>query len=65
MHLKLLLAGPLIVLCFLVYLIMFWIFAVDEDDRTTIYALRARVFAMLRARRSATAMQISGNDASL
>jgi hypothetical protein len=45
--------------------VMFWIFAVDVEDRTTIYGLRARVFAMLRARRSATAMQISGNDAAL
>jgi len=65
MHLRLLLALPLVVLCFLGYAVMFWIFAVDEEDRTTIYGLRARVFAMLRARRSATAMQISGNDAAL
>ena len=65
MHLRLLLALPLVVLCFLGYAVMFWIFAVDVEDRTTIYGLRARVFAMLRARRSATAMQISGNDAAL
>jgi O-antigen/teichoic acid export membrane protein len=65
MHLRLLLALPLVVLSFLGYAVMFWIFAVDEEDRTTIYGLRARVFAMLRARRSATAMQISGNDAAL
>ena len=64
-HMKLLLAVPLIVLCFVCYALMFWILAVDAEDRTTIYGLRQRAFAMLRGRRAAPAMQITGNDAAL
>src|SRR6266403_3044577 len=36
MHLNLLLAVPLVVLCFVVYAVAFWVFAVDDEDRITI-----------------------------
>jgi O-antigen/teichoic acid export membrane protein len=65
MHVKLILAVPLILLCFACYAVMFWIFAVDEEDRTTIFGLRERVLALLRARRSVTALQITSDDATL
>jgi O-antigen/teichoic acid export membrane protein len=65
MHVKLLLTVPLILLCFVCYAAMFWIFAVDEEDRTTIFGLRERVLAVLRARRSVTALQITSDDAAL
>jgi len=64
-HMKLLLAVPLIVLCFVCYAFVFWILAVDAEDRTTIYGLRQRAFAILRGRRATPAMQITGNDAAL
>ncbi len=64
-HMKLLLAVPLIVLCFVCYAFVFWILAVDAEDRTTIYGLRQRAFAILRGRRATPAMRITGNDAAL
>src|SRR5579864_2801400 len=65
MHLKLFLAAPLIILCFAFYTVAFWIFAVDPEDRSTISSFRERAFAMLRGRRTAVALQITGNDAAL
>ena len=52
LHLKLLLAVPLIVLCFAVYALMFWVLAIDGEDRTTIYALRKRAAGILTGRRA-------------
>jgi O-antigen/teichoic acid export membrane protein len=64
MHLKLLLAAPLVVLCFLFYAFAFWIFAVDQEDRITINGLRDRALALLVARRSAPAASaIAANTA--
>ncbi|HEY4817328.1 MAG TPA: oligosaccharide flippase family protein [Candidatus Acidoferrum sp.] len=63
-HLKLLLAAPLTLLCFLVYAVVFWAVAVDEEDRTTISSLRERTLAILRSRRRTSALQVTGNDAS-
>lgn len=65
MHLKLFLAAPLIIFCFAFYTAAFWIFAVDPEDRSTISSFRQRAFAMLRGRRTAVALQITGNDAAL
>jgi O-antigen/teichoic acid export membrane protein len=63
MHLKLLLAAPLVVLCFVVYAIIFWIFAVDDEDRITIFGLRERVLALLSGRRPNAILPLPGNDA--
>jgi O-antigen/teichoic acid export membrane protein len=63
MHLKLLLAAPLVVLCFIVYAIVFWIVAVDDEDRVTIFGLRARVLALLSGRRPNAILPLPGNDA--
>jgi len=62
-HLKLLFAVPLIIMCFLGYVLMFWIFAVDTDDRTVLRGLRERVLALLARRRSVPAMPFAENDA--
>ncbi len=62
-HLKLLFAVPLIIICFLGYVLMFWIFAVDTDDRTVLRGLRERVLALLARRRSVPAMPFAENDA--
>jgi O-antigen/teichoic acid export membrane protein len=64
-HLKLLLTIPLIVLCLSVYLLSFWIFAVDDEDRTTIYALRKKAAAVLARRRATPVMQITGDNTAL
>jgi len=64
-HFKLLFAVPLTVVCFLVYAIAFWVVAVDEEDRITIFSIRKKIFAILRNRPSAPALQVTGNDASL
>lgn len=63
MHIKLLFAAPLVVLCFACYAIAFWIFAVDEEDRVTIFGLRQRAMAVLRPRRAVPVIQLTGNDA--
>jgi hypothetical protein len=65
MHLKLSLAIPLVAVCFGAYVLAFWVFAVDEEDRVTIFGLRERAFALLRARRApaVTALPLSSNDA--
>jgi O-antigen/teichoic acid export membrane protein len=62
MHLKLAMTVPLVVLCLVIYLLMFWIFAIDEEDRTTIYALRTRAFGILTGRRATPALQITGDN---
>jgi O-antigen/teichoic acid export membrane protein len=65
MHLKLPLAVPLILLCFVGYALMFWFFAVDDEDRTTIFALRKRAFGMLTGRRATPAMQMTSDNTAL
>jgi hypothetical protein len=65
LHLKLLFTVPLTLLCFVVYVPVFWIFAIDEEDRTTIYALRKRAFGILTGRPVTPAMQITGNNTAL
>src|ERR1700730_10987714 len=65
MHLKLIYAVPLIVLCFMVYVPAFWIFAIDKEDRTTIYAWRQKAFGILTGRRATPALQIASNNAAL
>jgi hypothetical protein len=62
--LKLLLAVPLVLLCFVIYAILFWVFAVDAEDRITIFGLRERALALLNGRRAvAGAVPATGNDA--
>jgi O-antigen/teichoic acid export membrane protein len=64
LHLRLLLSAPLILLCFLVYAVVFWVFAVDREDRITIFGLRERALALLSGRRTPPAVvQLTGNDA--
>ena len=64
LHLKLLLAVPLILLCFVAYVIAFWVLAVDDEDRITIFGLRERALALLSGRRAApAAVPLTGSDA--
>jgi len=64
MQLKLLLAVPLVLLCFVIYAILFWVFAVDTEDRITIFGLRERALALLNGRRAVPgAVPVTGNDA--
>jgi O-antigen/teichoic acid export membrane protein len=64
MQLNLLLSAALVLLCFAVYLVMFWVFAVDDEDRITIFGLRERALALLSGRRSVTpTVPLAGNDA--
>jgi O-antigen/teichoic acid export membrane protein len=62
MHLKLLLAIPLVILCFGVYVLTFWAFAIDHEDRTTIYAFRQRAAGLLTGRRASPVMQITPDN---
>jgi O-antigen/teichoic acid export membrane protein len=62
MHFKVLLTVPLIILCFMVYVLTFWVFAIDPEDRTTIYALRKRAAGVLTRRRAAPVMQITPDN---
>jgi O-antigen/teichoic acid export membrane protein len=61
LHLKFLFTIPLVILCLAVYALMFWILAIDVEDRMTIYALRTRAAGILTGRRATPAMQITGN----
>jgi O-antigen/teichoic acid export membrane protein len=63
MHVKLLFAVPLVVICFVCYVSAFWAFAVDEEDRVTIFGLRQRALAILRPGRAVPAIPLAGNDA--
>jgi O-antigen/teichoic acid export membrane protein len=64
LNLKLYLAAPLILLCFAVYVAAFWVFAVDSEDRITIFGLRERFFALVSGRRNApVVMPLAENDA--
>ncbi len=62
MHLKLLLSVPLVILCFVVYVLTFWVFAIDHEDRTTIYALRQRAAGILTRRHAAPVLQITPDN---
>jgi O-antigen/teichoic acid export membrane protein len=62
MHLKLLLAVPLILLSFVGYVLMFWAFAVDDEDRGTIAIVRTRVSGILTGRRATPPLPITGNN---
>src|SRR6266481_2121504 len=62
MHLKLLLTIPLVILSFGVYLLTFWAFAIDHEDRTTIYAFRQRAAGLLTGRRASPVMQITPDN---
>jgi O-antigen/teichoic acid export membrane protein len=62
MNLNLLVRAVLVVVCFLVYVFLFWVFAVDEEDRITIFGLRQRALAFLAGRRAtAAAVQLTGS----
>src|ERR1700686_509306 len=61
LHLKFLFTIPLVILCLAVYALMFWILAIDGEDRMMIYALRTRAAGILTGRRATPAMQITGN----
>lgn len=64
MQLNLLVSAALVLLCFATYVVMFWFFAVDDEDRITIFGLRNRALALLSGRRSvAPTVQLTGNDA--
>jgi len=65
MHLKLLVTAPLILLCFVAYVVAFWVLAVDSEDRITIFGLRDRASALLSGRSAVVpaAVQLTGNDA--
>jgi O-antigen/teichoic acid export membrane protein len=65
MHLKLLLAVPIILLSFVGYALMFWVFAVDDEDRGTISALRTRVSGILTGRRATPPMPVTSNNTAL
>jgi O-antigen/teichoic acid export membrane protein/glycosyltransferase involved in cell wall biosynthesis len=62
-HLKLIFSAPLTMLCLLLYAMLFWAVAVDEEDRTTFSSLRERVFAMFPGR--ANTVQPTGNGAAV
>jgi len=64
MHLKLLIAAPSVLLCFVFYALAFWMFAVDREDRVTIYGLRERTLAILRGRRPPAVLPVASNDLS-
>jgi O-antigen/teichoic acid export membrane protein len=59
MHLKVVETLPLVVLCFVVYVPAFWVVAIDEEDRTTIHALRKRAFGIFLGRRATPAVQVT------
>ena len=64
MQLNLLVSAALVLLCFAIYVVMFWVFAVDDEDRITIFGLRKRALALLSGRRSvAPTVPLTGNDA--
>jgi O-antigen/teichoic acid export membrane protein len=64
MHLHLLIRATIVGFCFLVYVFLFWIFAVDAEDRITIFGLRQRALAFLAGRRATSAaVQLTGSDA--
>jgi O-antigen/teichoic acid export membrane protein len=59
MHLRLSLTIPLIALCLVGYALLFWIFAVDAEDRTAIDALWKRAFGVLTGDRATPTMQLT------
>jgi O-antigen/teichoic acid export membrane protein len=64
MHLSLVFAVPLILLSFAVYAVAFWVLAVDDEDRITIFGLRERALALLSGTPVAPAvMPLAENDA--
>ena len=64
LHFNLLMAIPLVVMCFAAFVFTFWAFAVDDEDRVTIFGLRQRALALLSGRRPAPAVvPLTGNDA--
>ena len=62
LHLKVLITVPLILIAFTAYALMFWIFAIDREDRSTIYESRGRAAAIL-TRRPGPAVPVVVNEA--
>jgi len=60
-HLSLLLAASLTIVCVLAYAIVFWVVGVDDEDRTTISSLRDRMFATLGTQRTTSAPEVFGD----
>jgi O-antigen/teichoic acid export membrane protein len=65
LQVKLMFALPLILLCFVCYVLVFWMFAADGADRATIDALQKRARGILTGRPVTPAMQITGNNTAL
>ena len=61
-HEKLPIAILLALACTVAYVAIFWVIAVDQEDRTTIGGLRVRAFDLLRRRKASPAMQMTGTD---
>lgn len=65
LHEKLLITIPLVLFCFAAYAIVFWMAAVDHEDRMTIGGLRHRALSIFRGRAAAPVVQLEGNDAGI
>jgi O-antigen/teichoic acid export membrane protein len=64
LHLKLLVSVPFIFICFIAYALMFWIFAIDRNDRSTIDQLRTRAATMLTRRPAPQPVHVPTTSAS-
>jgi O-antigen/teichoic acid export membrane protein len=65
MHLRLSVDIPVILLCLVAFVLMFWSFAVDEEDRNILDAFRKRAFGIVARRRAASPVPVTGNDAAV
>jgi O-antigen/teichoic acid export membrane protein len=65
LHLKVSLDIPAIVLCFIAFVLMFWRFAVDQEDRNVLDAFRKKAFGIVARRRTPGALPVTGSDAAL
>lgn len=63
LHTKLLMTIPMVTFCFACYVLIFWLVAVDDDDRITIAGLRQRALSILRGRQTTPVIQMSATDA--
>src|SRR5205807_6783149 len=59
----LLVSIPLVIICFVAYVLAFWMVAVDEEDKITINGWSRKACGLLTRRRSPATVPIAENDA--
>jgi|HubBroStandDraft_1064217.scaffolds.fasta_scaffold01121_6 O-antigen/teichoic acid export membrane protein len=65
LHVSLIVSACLLVVCFACYAGIFWIVAVDDEDRITLRGLIERALFVVKLKTATPSIEITGNDAGI